>query len=151
MLIDHSAFLRKNFILDMIAAVNGNSEGAARIDKGIYLIGHFGSSDFPGREFKEWISDLKDSEGEWFGEYGVCDNYQQILDKCPMLGSLVDRSFTITLTQVRKSDQPAEGGWRWHKWGTYIGTHEIQHEYLYDEKGIESVYVYHIYEYNRGS
>jgi hypothetical protein len=48
------------------------------------------------------------------------------------------------LTEVRKDDQPKQGGWRWHKWGPYIGTHEKQFEYLADEEGIERVFCYHI-------
>ena len=34
------------------------------------------------------------------------------------------------------------GGWRWHKWGEYIGVHEPQHEYLSYEKGIDYVLSY---------
>lgn len=34
------------------------------------------------------------------------------------------------------------GGWRWHKWGEYIGLHEPQHEYLSYEKGIDYVLSY---------
>jgi hypothetical protein len=47
---------------------------------------------------------------------------------------------------VIKANQSHEGGWRWHKWGEYIGKYEPQYEYLYDEPEIEKVYVYHIYE-----
>lgn len=32
------------------------------------------------------------------------------------------------------------------KWGEYIGKHNPQCEYLYDEVGIEQVYCYHVYE-----
>ena len=34
------------------------------------------------------------------------------------------------------------GGWRWHKWGEYIGVHEPQHEYLSCEQGIDYVLSY---------
>lgn len=34
------------------------------------------------------------------------------------------------------------GGWRWHKWGEYLGVHEPQHEYLSYEKGIDYVLSY---------
>jgi hypothetical protein len=30
--------------------------------------------------------------------------------------------------------------------GRYIGKHDPQYEYLYDEVGIDHVYCYHIYE-----
>ena len=73
------------------------------------------------------------------------DNYQQILDQCPMLKDS-DRQFFITIKSVKKENQDPDGGWRWHKWGPYIGTHEITTEYLYDEPIVEEVFVYHIYE-----
>ena len=77
-------------------------------------------------------------------EHGVCDNVSQILAKWPHLMHSSQRHF-ITLTPIRKEEQPEFGGWRWHKWGPYIGDHEPQYEYLYDEEGIEVVYVFRIY------
>lgn len=76
--------------------------------------------------------------------YGVCDNEQQILDKWSHLEAGQQRHF-ITMTPIYKKHQSEWGGWRWHKWGEYIGNHEIEYEYLYDEKDIEVVYVFHIY------
>jgi hypothetical protein len=38
------------------------------------------------------------------------------------------------------------GGWRWHKWGPYIGTQEPKCEYIHDEPEIEEVFTYHVYE-----
>lgn len=81
----------------------------------------------------------------YFEDYGVCDNHQQILDLYPELVTNHHKYF-IFLTPILKSEQPSDGGWRWHKWGTYIGTHDSQCEYLYDEEGIEQVYCYHIYK-----
>lgn len=31
-------------------------------------------------------------------------------------------------------------------WGAYIGNQNPQHEYIYDDKHIDKVYCYHIYE-----
>jgi len=83
-----------------------------------------------------------------FPSYGVADNYEQIIDKYHELTSLSQRKFCILCTPMRKSEQYPEGGWRWHKWGEYIGTEEPTCEYLYDEPVIEEVYVFHIYEIN---
>lgn len=77
-------------------------------------------------------------------EYGVCDNAEQIINQWPHLESSKQRHF-ITMTPIYKAHQPVRDGWRWHKNGEYIGNHEIQCEYLYDEKEIEVVYVFHIY------
>lgn len=90
----------------------------------------------------ERVDGAKFDWDSWTSDYGVCDDYTQILDKCPVV--LEDpRPFMIFMTPIRRADQPPQGGWRWHKWGPYIGTYEPQYEHLYDED-IEMVYVYHI-------
>ncbi|MHA1169977.1 MAG: hypothetical protein ACTSRU_19285 [Candidatus Hodarchaeales archaeon] len=76
--------------------------------------------------------------------YGVCDNIDQILKRYPELEQ-PDRYFMVTLKEIRREDQPDRGGWRWHKWGEYIGDQKSEHEYLYDEE-IDSVICFHIYE-----
>lgn len=80
--------------------------------------------------------------------YGVCDHALNILthpDYISILNS-PDRRFTVFLTEVRREDQPEDGGWRWHKWGPYIGNYKPQHEYLYYEK-IDKVFVFKILEH----
>lgn len=75
--------------------------------------------------------------------YGVVDDVDNLL-------SLYDfdadpRRLAILMTPVFKKHQPSSGGWRWHKWGPYYGSHEPKYEYLYDED-IDMVYVYHVYQ-----
>lgn len=77
-------------------------------------------------------------------DYGVCDHWEQIIERWPQIVSS-PRRFVIGLTEVRREDE-SEGGWRWHKWGEYIGTFEHQREYLYDEVGIDSVWTFEIVE-----
>ena len=79
-------------------------------------------------------------------DYGVCDNYEQILKVRRDILSNHNKRFVIGLSTVEKKNQCAEGGWRWHKWGEYIGTQNPHYEYIYDEPNIEKVYCYHIYE-----
>ena len=76
---------------------------------------------------------------------GVCDNENQILSEHSEIVTS-DLLYCVLMTPVYKKDEPSEYGWRWHKWGDYIGNYNIQCEYLYDEIGIEMVYVYSIYE-----
>ncbi|MNC81295.1 hypothetical protein D3C75_1343800 [compost metagenome] len=57
-----------------------------------------------------------------------------------------ERKFVVSLAEIRKDEQPEQWGWRWEKWGEYIGTQNSQADYLYDEPEIERVFVYHIYE-----
>lgn len=56
------------------------------------------------------------------------------------------RSYLIGLSTVNRKDEPEGGGWRWGKWGKYIGTQKPQHEYIYNDTHIDTVYCYHIYE-----
>ena len=83
-------------------------------------------------------------EGEGIPAFGVCDSVEHFLEK---FGDLIEKSphhYAVGFTHVLKADQPPRGGWRWHKWGPYIGTHEPRHEYLYDEEGIDGVWTFSV-------
>lgn len=136
MLIDEPRCLKPDALLLLIGAMNGDGTNR-RIQQGVYEISHFGSSDF--------LRDYDDMAELSVNSYGVCDSAAQLLAACPELEKS-DRRFVVTLTSVKKADQPDWGGWRWHKWGPYIGTQNPQYEYLYDEPDIDEVWVYHIYE-----
>lgn len=76
--------------------------------------------------------------------YGVADNLEQIkIHFKDIIES--DANIVICVSEIRKDSEPSDGGWRWHKWGPYIGKQNPQYEYLYNEPEIESVYVYHVY------
>ena len=86
----------------------------------------------------------------WY-DYGVSDNASQVLDYYEHLLTqdsdyMNGRKFIITMTPVFRDNQPEDGGWRWHKWGQYIGEFEPQCEYLYDEQGIDYVWIFKILE-----
>lgn len=74
--------------------------------------------------------------------YGVVDSPEQLLEMYDFHAD--PRKFFICLTPMFKGEQPSDGGWRWHKWGPYIGIHTPTCEYLYDEPEIDVVWVYHI-------
>lgn len=77
--------------------------------------------------------------------YCVCDTPEQAVAYWQARVDDPDRNYLIILTPIHR--QPGNtGGWRWHKWGPYIGTQQPQCEYLDDEPEIEMVYVAHIYE-----
>ena len=82
--------------------------------------------------------------------YGVCDYPSQVIEKFPKLIS-DPRRFLLTFQEVHKSEQPERDGWRWHKWGTYIGSQNSSAEYIADEPDIELVYIFHILELNSPS
>lgn len=79
-------------------------------------------------------------------DFGVCDTWEQITARWPELAADEEHAYLISVTPIRKADQSPEGGWRWHKWGPYIGDHEPRCEYLYQEPAIDQVYVFHIIE-----
>lgn len=147
--------------------------GAPRPDEtvpGIYTIRHFnGDMHLPGGQLQwhrydmppvprkakahadlQWRLDeltyggAISGEDDTMPEYGVCDSAQNLLD---VWGTYDDpvREYVVFLTEVVRAEQPPRDGWRWHKWGPYIGAHDPKHEYLFHET-IDRVYVYHIYE-----
>jgi len=81
---------------------------------------------------------------------GVCDTPQQFIDRYAKRLEEDERTFVVSFTHVKKdpTDNNGEGGgWRWHKWGPYIGDGNPECEYLNHEKGFdEGVYVYHVYQ-----
>lgn len=79
----------------------------------------------------------------WKAAGGVCDNYQQVLAKHADLVNDPDKQYLVLLTPVFKGHS---GGWRWEKWGEYIGTQNSRTDYLDDEPEIEMVCIYTIHE-----
>jgi hypothetical protein len=75
--------------------------------------------------------------------YGVADNAAQIKSHIAYLKD-DPRPFIVAMTPVYKSLQPKQGGWRWHKWGQYIGTKSRQCEYIADEPEIDMVFCFSV-------
>lgn len=95
------------------------------------------------------IEGTEENDYRGYSEYGVCDSWQQLLEYYPHLEKSEDK-YAVTLVRITKKDNQDEngsgyGGWRWHKWGPYIGTQKPQCEYIGDEPEIEEVFTYHIY------
>lgn len=89
----------------------------------------------------------KEDLGIYPPDYGVCDSPEQLLEKFPLIVTS-DKQIIVTVEEVRKDEQPDEGGWRWHKWGPYVGEFEPQSEYLADEPNIDRVFIFKLYEIN---
>jgi len=100
---------------------------------------------------------IEDGDGNWvpnpnyLSQYGVCDNVQQVLDRFGERLENDGHEYFIWFCPVFQDKENAwkGGGWRWHKWGEYIGTLEPQCEYLDDEDFGDDwqgyVLCYHIY------
>ena len=117
--------------------------GVHEFQPGVYEIQHFGST-LHVNGFNKSPS-LTDVKGNPFSSFGICDSYPLLLQCCPELLNS-PREFVLTLTRIRKADQPKWNGMRWNKWGPFIGYQKPTCEYLYDEPVIETVYAYHIFE-----
>ena len=120
-------------LLRMIAAVNGGPPDPVRLSEGVYLCGHWNVGDI-------CLTPLKE---KWSTHHGVCDTPEQAIAHHSLITS-PDHHF-LAVNCIRRAEQPREGGWRWHKWGPYIGTHTPTCEYLHDEPEIEQVYTYSVY------
>ena len=116
---------------------------------GIYVCG-LNSEYCVNRHTNYMTVDNIDSPLYWL-DYGVCDNASQVLDYFDELNEIYkaymnSRKFVVLMTPILKSNQPESCGWRWRKWGSYIGKFEPMHEYLYDEEDIDYVFVFKILE-----
>ena len=81
--------------------------------------------------------------------YGLCDNYRQILERDEDVKRWIDnpdRKFFLFLCCMWRENQPEHGGFRYHKWGGYIGDQELCSEYLYDDKDVDRVFTYRLVE-----
>lgn len=113
-----------------------------KIEEGVYAFGCCPSSAFLEEGFDQYpILNINN--------YGVCDSLDQIKAQYPELQDPA-RQFIIVLTGIWREDQPEVDGWRWCKWGPYIGDYKPKDEYLYNED-IEGVIIYHIYEKIKGN
>ena len=73
-------------------------------------------------------------------EYAVVDTPAQFMNKYSPALEADDTDWCVFFVHIAKEPHNAGrgGGWRWHKWGEYIGDHEPQCEYLDDETGFDN-------------
>lgn len=78
--------------------------------------------------------------------YGVCDSVDQFDTDFGETLRSDPRKLVVFFTEVRRDEQPARSGWRWTKWGMYVGRRKPTQQYLHDEPDIESVFVWRIFD-----
>ncbi len=132
---------------DPILMLLGDYMPVKHLLTGVYEVGHFGSSAFLQGLYEHYPENLG-TDDEYKGPYGVCDDVADILRVYPLLQADPERQFIITVKRVKRdlSNKGKGGGWRWHKWGEYIGNRVPTTEYLDDEPDIEQVFCFHIFE-----
>ncbi len=141
---------RRNPIAEMIAAANGNEPTTVRLADGFNQIGHFsGDMLIWGSNAPEHYMGYPELGVDMPGCYGVCDSPEAFIEAYSKRLADDVRTFCVFFTHVKKhpENKGDGGGWRWHKWGEYIGKGSPQCEYLDDEEGFDDgVYTYHVYQ-----
>lgn len=130
------------------------TEAPLRVYRGVYLahinfnheIGHLIKNDWPSFTGGTDWTDFDYRNDDLFNSYGVVDHWTQLPLK-RLDGD--DRPLLVFLGRHAKADQSPRGGWRWHKWGPYLGVFREQaaaHEYLYDTPDVVEVWSYQVVE-----
>ncbi len=111
---------------------------------------------FPEDEFEELKKLSWDDRYKIFPDYekityGVADDIEQIKEYYKEEVESPDKKYCLALTPVwqEKENKGKGGGWRWHKWGEYIGKLDSKCEYLDDEdfgEDFQYVITFTIYE-----
>lgn len=78
------------------------------------------------------------------GNYGLCDSPEQLFEYYPHLKD-DDVPRFVSFYGIWRKHQPADGGFRYHKHGTYIGKQRPRCEYLYDDKHIDVIVGFNIF------
>ena len=112
---------------------------------------NFPESEFEELEHLSWNDKYLIFENNEKVTYGVADNIEQIKKYYKEEILDTEKKYAISLTPVfqNKENKGKGGGWRWHKWGKYIGVLDTQCEYLDDEdfgKDFEYVIVFTLYK-----
>jgi hypothetical protein len=78
--------------------------------------------------------------------YGTCDSIEYFVNNlCSTLHNSQNNYF-VSFVKIDKHLQPKNGGWRWSAWGPYYGNQKIESEYLSEERHIESVCTFQIFQ-----
>ena len=105
----------------------------------------YGSKTYYNMEFPSIHDKIKYHKNCLF--YGVADSLEQIID---FYNTNEEEFFkgnhVISTFEVHKNPEYSYSGWRWHKWGPYIGTQKPCCEYLNNEPEIEKVVCFSIYK-----
>lgn len=80
---------------------------------------------------------------------GLADNEDQVLARFKHLENHKGK-FVIEMHPVLRKNEPELHGFRFHKWGEYIGDFDINREYLYDQKDMDVIYVFSIIPLSSG-
>lgn len=139
------------FVRDDVGLVMFGEGYPRKISRGLYTVYNFDMGffiSFPPHLKHNCLGDFPHIN-ENVHCYGVCDSPRQFLDLFEQTLENDERSFAVAFTHIQKdpNNKGKHDGWRWHKWGPYVGNGTPTTEYLDDEAGFaEGVWAYHIYQ-----
>lgn len=107
-------------------------------DSSYDFTGFYTCEDFNDYCFIDHLTDYNCQDS--FYIYGIADNASQILEAYP---DIPDDHIVLMVPIFSKKDEPFSG-WRWHKWGRYLGVQERSCEYLNDEPNTDMIYCFSI-------
>ncbi len=147
MLVDPKGFVSNDLQTVIVNIINrGGQVVPEKIDQGMYIVGHWNVEEMVvGDEVrKRWNEEKYVSPP--FPEFGVVDYPHQLLEVVD-LHTIPEKVF-VTFVKIERDQSNANigGGWRWHKWGDYLGIQNPQCEYIDDEPDIECVYTFSVHE-----
>lgn len=107
-------------------------------DKYLYRVHDYGVAD----NATQVIRRLENSLKSYFFRNSLDEEFYLGLSLVKLIENYPDYKLVLLMTPHVNTKDCSWGGWRWHKWGEYIGVHEPQYEYLSYEKGIDYVLSY---------
>lgn len=107
---------------------------------GVYLV----PLQFPGAMFGHLKREDIAGIGTHPANHFVADSPKQFMDRFGSVLDALPQNLAVFCTIIQKAEEPESGGWRWHKWGEYVGDFTPTTEYLYDEPIIQQVTIIHI-------
>lgn len=136
------------FVLGVVGQGDPSPTPVPGLPDGYYMIRHFSAD--PLANVEGIWKYLQDQEEKWWsdpdhwyqrlheaigcGDSFVCDSPQQFYERHhAALEEIVPFDVSVWFTHVAKNPVSEGGGWRWRKWGEYIGDGEPTREYLDDE------------------
>lgn len=125
-------------ILAILEIIAGDRPKLRKILDGVWQCPHFNFEHCVEEKLEIYPDELEQP-------HGVADNIDQVLNFLKLHER--EEEYCVAFTELLRENEPESGGWRWHKWGDYIGTREPQCEYLAHEPEIDRVIVWHVYRF----
>lgn len=132
---------------DPLARFTSRDCPPVKINTGLFLVVGFNFHLYLNGDWLDWAGHA-DRPSDLESWYGVCDSVEQFVKR---FGSTLEsdpHGYCVSFTRVAKAEQPSAYGWRWCKWGPYVGEGEPTTEYLFDEPNFTEVFCFHVHKHD---